>query len=244
MNNDPVNPVNPVKKKSVKRIYCTFVHKEAEFRICCEQFEAVTLEIIRQRKILEDYIARHPEFQTSLTPLELKVDAPLSARRMAASAKLAGTGPMAAVAGTMAQLAVEEAVRCGAKEAIVENGGDIYIHSTEPVTIGLFSGGGKSVNKLAFAIDPKDMPLAICSSSGLMGHSQSFGQCDLATVVAKDAALADAAATQTANKVKTIDDIEPTLNEIAAIEGIDGVLIVKEAQIGLAGKLPQLVKMN
>lgn len=225
-----------------RRTYQTFVHKEAEFRICCDAFEAVTLEIIRQRKILEDYIARHPEFQASLTPVELKADAPLSARRMAAAARLAGTGPMAAVAGTMAQLAVEEAIRCGDKEAIVENGGDIYIHSTEPVTIGLFSGGGKSVNKLAFAIEPADMPLAICSSSGLMGHSMSFGQCDLATVVAKDAALADAAATQAANKVKTIDDIEPTLNEIAAIEGIDGVLIIKEAQIGLAGKLPRLVK--
>ncbi|MHC4927558.1 MAG: hypothetical protein ACYTER_09590, partial [Planctomycetota bacterium] len=148
MNKNPVNPVNPVKNKNAQRTYQTFTHKEAEFRICCEQYEAVTLEIIRQR---------HPEFQASLTPIELLPDAPEAARRMAAAAKLVGTGPMAAVAGTMAQLAVEEAVRCGATEAIVENGGDIYIYSTEPVTIGLFSGGGKSVNKLAFAIEPQEL---------------------------------------------------------------------------------------
>ncbi len=227
---------------SSKRTYKTFVHKDAEFRICCEQFETVTLEIIRQRKILEDYIARHPEFQTTFTPIALKPDAPDSARRMAAAAKLVGTGPMAAVAGVMAQLAGEAAIEHGAKEAIVENGGDIYLHTTESVTIGLFSGGGKTVNKLAFAIDPQDTPLAICSSSGLMGHSKSLGQCDLATVVAKDAALADAAATQAANHVKTIDDIEPTLNQIAAISGIDGILIVKDGQVGLAGKLPKLIK--
>ncbi len=244
MNKNPINPVNPVEKRNTKRSYRTFVHKEAEFRICCDAYETVTLEIIRQRKILEDYIVRHPEFQTSLTPIELKPDAPLSARRMAHAAERVGIGPMAAVAGTMAQLAVEAAIDSGVKEAIVENGGDIYLHSAEPVTIGLFSGGDKTVNKLAFAIEPQDMPLAICSSSGLMGHSQSFGQCDLATVVAKDAALADAAATQAANNVKTVKDIEPTLNKIADIKGINGILIVKDRKIGLSGQLPQLVKMT
>jgi uncharacterized protein len=225
-----------------RRRWRTFVHREAELRICCEAFEAVTLEIIRQRAILDAYIARDPGFQTSLTPVELQTDAPLSARRMAAAANRVGTGPMAAVAGTMAQLAVEEAIRCGVTEAIVENGGDIYIHSTEPVTIGLFSGGGKTVNQLAFDIEPGELPLAVCSSSGLMGHSQSFGRCDLATVVAKTGALADAAATQAANYVKTPDDIEPALHKIVAIQGVDGVLIVKEGKIGLAGKLPRLIK--
>ena len=225
-----------------KRVYKTFVHKDAEFRICCEQYETVTLEIIRQRKILEDYIARHPEFQTTFTPIALKSDAPDSARRMARAAELVGTGPMAAVAGTMAQLAAEAGIQNGCTEVIIENGGDIYLKTTKAVTIGLFSGGGKAVNKLAFAIEPQDTPLAICSSSGLMGHSKSFGQCDLATVVAKDAALADAAATQAANHVKTIEDIEPALNQIAAIGSIDGILIVKDGQIGLAGKLPQLIK--
>jgi len=225
-----------------KRVYKTFVHKEAVFRICCDQFETVVSEIKRQRKILEEYIAGHREFQTSLTPVELKPDAPEAAKRMSRAAKLAGTGPMAAVAGVMAQLAAEAAIKKQCSEVIVENGGDIYLQTTEPVVIGLYPGESEVTGLLAFSLQGEDTPISICSSSGKMGHSMSLGMCDLATVVAKEAALADAAATQAANLVKTIDDVEPALNRIAGIEGIDGVVIVKDGQVGLAGKLPPLVK--
>jgi len=225
-----------------KRIYKTFVHKEASFRICCQTFEAVTLEITRQRKILEDYIKRHPDFQRSFKPLELKSKAPEVAQRMARAAELVGVGPMAAVAGAMAQLAVEAGIRAGAREVIVDNGGDIYLQTTEPVIIGLYPGDSGSLGQLAFSLQACDTPLSICSSSGKMGHSISLGQCDLATVVAKDAALADAAATQAANLVKTVSDVEQALQRIVAVEGIDGVMIVKEGHVGLAGKLPPLVK--
>ena len=225
-----------------KRIYRTFIHKEAVFRICCETFEAVTAEIIQQRKILEDYIKRHPDFQNSFEPLELKSNAPDVARRMARAARLAGVGPMAAVAGAMAQLAVEAGIRAGAREAIVDNGGDIYLQTAEPVIIGLYPGDSGPISQLAFSIQANDTPISICSSSGKMGHSISLGQCDLATVVAKDAALADAVATRTGNLVKTVDHVEQALNKIVAIEGIDGVMIVKDGNVGLAGKLPPLVK--
>ena len=77
-----------------------------------------------------------------------------------------------------------------------------------------------------------------------MGHSESLGQCDLATVVARDAALADAAATQAANLVRTVEDVDPALERIAAIEGIEGVMIVKNDRVGLAGQLPPLVKIR
>ncbi|MHC4758913.1 MAG: hypothetical protein ACYTE8_09660 [Planctomycetota bacterium] len=77
-----------------------------------------------------------------------------------------------------------------------------------------------------------------------MGHSKSLGQCDLATVVARDAALADAAATQSANMVRTVEDMDPTLERINAIEGVEGVIIVKDDRIGLAGQLPPLVKVQ
>jgi len=70
----------------------------------------------------------------------------------------------------------------------------------------------------------------------------SLGRCDLATVVAKDAALADAAATQAANLVRTPEDIDPALERIMAIRDVSGVLIVQDDRIGLAGRLPQLVK--
>jgi len=225
-----------------KRSYRTFAHKEAVFRICCRQFDAVTAEIVRQRRILEDYIGRHPAFRRCLGPVALLEDAPEVARRMARAARLVGVGPMAAVAGAMAQCAAEAGLHAGTAEAIVENGGDIYLRTEQSVVIGLHTGTAEIGDRLAFSLQPHDTPIAICSSSGKMGHSMSLGECDLAVAVAKDAALADAAATLAANLVSTVGEVDPALERIAGIEGIDGVMIVENDHVGMAGRLPELVK--
>ena len=227
-----------------KRTYRTFTHKEAVFLICCNRFDAVTEEIVRQRRILDDYINCHPAFRDSFKPIELLDSAPEVAQRMARAAHLVGVGPMAAVAGAMAQCAAEAGMKAGAREVIVENGGDIYIKAAEPVIIALNAGTAKLSNRLGFSLQPSDTPISICSSSGQMGHSTSLGTCDLATVVAKDAALADAAATQAANLVNSEDDVNSALERIAAIEGVGGVVMVKNDRVGLAGKLPPLVKIQ
>ena len=135
-----------------------------------------------------------------------------------------------------------QALKAGAAEAIVDNGGDIFMRATSPVVIGLHTGTVKLADRLAFSLRPEDTPISICSSSGRMGHSTSLGQCDLATVVARDGALADAAATQAANLVRTADDVDAALERIMAIDGIDGLVVVKDDRIGLAGRLPSLVK--
>jgi ApbE superfamily uncharacterized protein (UPF0280 family) len=209
-----------------KRVYRTFIHKEAVFRICCEAFSVVTREIVRQRAILEDYIRRDLIFQHTLEPLEVSADAPEVAKRMARAAKLAGVGPMAAVAGAMA------------------HGGDIYLKATEPIVIAIYPGGSGKLGRLAFSLQPTDTPLSICSSSGKMGHSLSLGLCDLATVVAKDAALADAVATRAANLVRTVEDVEKALDTMVAVAGVIGLLIVKDGHVGLAGRVPPLVRMG
>jgi len=227
-----------------KRTYRTFTHKEAVFRICCNRFDAVTAEIIHQRRILDAYIESHPAFLDSFEPIELLDDAPEVAQCMARAARLVGVGPMAAVAGAMAQCAAEAALMAGAPEVIVENGGDIYLKAAEPVIIALNAGTAKLSNRLGFSLQPSDTPISICSSSGQMGHSTSLGKCDLATVVANDAALADAAATQAANLVNSEEDVNSALQRIAAIEGIDGVVIVKNDRVGLAGNLPPLIKIH
>ncbi len=227
---------------SQKRTYRTFTHREAVFSICCDEFDAVVDEIVRQRRILEDYIAHHCEFRDSFEPVEPRSDAPEVARRMARAAEVVGVGPMAAVAGAMAQCAAEAGLRAGAEEAIVENGGDIYLQVAEPVIIGLGTGMADVADRLAFSVRAQDCPISICSSSGRMGHSMSLGECDLATVVAKDSALADAAATRAANLVRTVEDVDSAIECIAGIEGVDGVMIVKDDRVGLAGRLPPLVK--
>ncbi len=228
--------MNPV------RTYRRFEHKEAAFRICCTAMDAVEEAIVQQRAVLERYIERHPEFGSSFLPLGPLPSAPECVRRMSAAAHLVGVGPMAAVAGTMAQLAAEAGLAAGADEAIIDNGGDIFIASPQPVTVGLFGGQGKGVNRLAFSIAPEALPLAVCSSSGTMGHSTSLGDCDLATVVSTDASVADAAATQAANQVRNTDDIDGVLNATVAIQGVTGVLIVKDDRVGMAGVLPSLCR--
>lgn len=226
------------------RVYRAFTYREAVLRICCSSFDAVAAEIVRQRHLLEDYLRRHSEFQRSLVPIEVRSDAPEIARHMAWAAGLVRVGPMAAVAGAMAQWAAEAGLAAGAEEAIVDNGGDIYLKAVEPVVIALGTGTAKLGDRLAFRVEPDETPVSICSSSGKMGPSMSLGQCDLATVVAPDAALADAAATQAANLVRSAEDVNSAVERIRSIEGIAGVLIVKDDRIGLAGCLPRLIRSH
>jgi len=227
-----------------ERTFRSFAHKGANFRISidCDHADVVEAEIVRLREVLEDYIARHGEFGSSLEPVAARPDAPEIARRMAAAAEAVGVGPMAAVAGTVAQMAAETALAAGAQEIIVENGGDLYAVCTSPLVVGLYAGDTPLADRLAVMIDPERTPLAICSSSSRMGHSMSLGDCDLATVAAADAPLADAAATQAANLVRSADDIDAALQTIAAIQGIQGVLLVKGDRIGLTGQLGELVR--
>ena len=204
-----------------KRAFHKFTYKDSNFRLCCRDVLRVTDEIIRQRTILEDYIVRQPEFRTSLAPLRPLEDAPEIAMRMCRAGMDVGVGPMAAVAGAIAQFAAEAAVNAGEDDVIVENGGDIFTVVSNPLTIGVHAGPGRS---------------------GTMGHSMSMGACDLATVVAKDAALADAAATLAANLVTTPEDLEPTAARIVTIPGVLGVLLVKSDRMAIQGMLPELVR--
>ena len=188
----------------------------ANFRISSSEYDLICSEIIRQRTVLSSYIDKHPDFMESMVPLDysMEEDAPDIVKRMHKASFLSGTGPMAAVAGVNAQIAAEKAVAAGADEAIVENGGDIYLFSKREVVLSLHAGDTVFGDKLAVRIKPEMMPLAVCSSSSNMGHSKSFGKCDLATVVSIDGALADTAATQACNYVKNEEDIQTALDRI------------------------------
>lgn len=221
-----------------------FHYKEAHFHILTSAWDAVTEAIIRERHNLEAFIGKHPLFATSLEPLPIKVSSlqPRSVQLMLRASASTGLGPMAAVAGTMAQLAAEVSRGAGCLRTIVENGGDIYLDSDSEVALGLYSGKNSPFSNLALRITPELMPLAVCTSSGRMGHSLSFGDCDIVTVFSRDASLADAAATLGSNSVKSKEDIEPVLNMLLAIEGIDGALIIRDDDFGAVGQIPELIK--
>ncbi len=206
-------------------------------------FDGILEEAILQRRHVEQYITRHPEFATSLEPLEVPGDCPQIIDEMARAAKTACVGPMAAVAGAISEFCAKKAVELGAKSVLVENGGDICLCGKRDFEIKIFAGESELSNKLAFKINPGGF-YGICTSSGTVGHSISFGDSDAAAVCAKNTAVADAVATAIGNEVKGKNGINAGLEIAKKIRGIDGVLIIRADKIGMWGKLPEIIGLD
>lgn len=196
----------------------------------------VSLLAAKLRGEIQAYTALDPNFRISFVPIEVLASAPEVVKRMATGARLAGVGPFAAVAGTIAQM-IAEALKSESPEILVENGGDIYICGKVTRVVGLLP----DVNSEAIVglrIPGSDLPLAVCSSSSRIGHSLSFGQGDLATVLAPDAAFADAAATALCNMLRTAQDIPLVIEQAKAWSrsGLKGVFAQCAGEVGLWGK--------
>lgn len=188
------------------------------------------------RSELEAYIEKHPEFKGSLKPVAVKADSPQIIKEMAASAEMARVGPMAAVAGAVAE-AVGKHLLKFSPEVIVENGGDIFISTKKDRTIGIYAGKSKLSGKVTLAIEAGDTPCGICTSSATVGHSLSFGKADAVVVLSRSAALADAAATSICNKVADKKSIDKAINSGRAIKGVEGVLIIIDDALGAWGSI-------
>jgi ApbE superfamily uncharacterized protein (UPF0280 family) len=199
-------------------------------------------EIVRQRRLLKDYIREDPAFRETLEPRPVPDDAPAIVRRMAGAAARMGVGPMAAVAGAIAEFALRAMLAAGATHAVVDNGGDIALAASRPVRIGIFA-GPSPIRNLAFHVEPRPGILGVCTSSGTVGHSLSFGRADAATVIAADPCLADAAATALGNAVKSSDRllIERAMAGLL-VEGIEGLLVIIEDTLAVGGRIPELVR--
>lgn len=210
----------------------TDLYIRAQRKLVCEA-EAM---VLQYRQDLQDYIKGHPSFGSSLRPLEVEPNAPLIVRMMAQAAKAADVGPMAAVAGTIAELVGKDLCRLS-PEVIVENGGDIFLYLPEKRRVGLYAGESPFSNKIAIEIEPDETPLGICTSSGLVGHSLSFGNCDAVTVLSPSTPLADAAATRIANIIKSEEDINRGIELAKSIRGLKAVIIVAGEKMGLYGEV-------
>jgi hypothetical protein len=197
--------------------------------------------ILKYRYQLETYIAINPEFQKSLVPLKDDPDVPEIVREMIRTSRLAHVGPMAAVAGAMAEWVSKDLLELS-REVIVENGGDIYLATSKERTIGIYAAESPFSLKIGVVIRPEETPLGICTSSGTVGPSLSLGKADAVCIVSKSAALADAAATAVGNIIKEKKDIELGLERGKEIEGVLGTLIIVGDKMGVWGdiKLIQL----
>jgi ApbE superfamily uncharacterized protein (UPF0280 family) len=195
----------------------------------------LTEEIIyRVRGPLEGYIVRHPEFLHAMAPLPYDKLAPKLVKEMLAAAQICGTGPMAAVAGAIAEQ-VGLALLGESGEVVVENGGDCFVKVDSPLKISIFAGRSELSNTLALKIYPEKTPLGVCTSSGTVGHSLSFGLADAVTVISSSTPLADAAATMTCNQVKSEGDIRHAIEFAQKIEGVLAVVVIVGEQIGVWG---------
>jgi ApbE superfamily uncharacterized protein (UPF0280 family) len=223
-------------KYRVKETIVTVIADEAYHQACLDA-------ICRARADLELFIAKDPFFRSTLEPYEPGTDAPAIVRRMCDATACAGVGPMAAVAGTIAEAAVDAMARAGARYALVDNGGDIALLNDETVTVGIYA-GQSPIAGLALEVPPRDRILGICTSSGTVGPSISFGNADAALVISDDVALADAAATALGNRItdeKSLASAFDFLKKVPAVTGAIGIIGDKMATYG---KLPKVVKAH
>jgi ApbE superfamily uncharacterized protein (UPF0280 family) len=192
--------------------------------------------VIKYRSQIESYIYRYPIFLTSLVPVKAQIDADEIVAQMCDAASVASVGPMAAVAGAISQMVGIELMKYS-KEVIIENGGDIFINVDKNRIIGIYAGDKSAFNCLGIKVTPQMCPVGICTSSGTLGHSLSFGKSDATIVVSKSAIKADALATSIGNKVKTEFDIEKAIDYAKTVDDVLGVIIIVNDKIGLWGNI-------
>jgi ApbE superfamily uncharacterized protein (UPF0280 family) len=192
---------------------------------------------LRCRVQIEEYIRIHPEFRTSLVPVSGDNIAPEIIKDMLEASSMASVGPMAAVAGAIAEQVGKELLLKESANVIVENGGDIYLNVKNNVSIGIFAADSPLTGRIALNIDAKETPLGICTSSGTVGHSLSFGSADAVCIKSKSTALADAAATSVGNLIRKKSDVRKGLERAMSIPGVLGVLIITGDTLAVQGNM-------
>ena len=224
-----------------------FTLKETQATIISDKQQAIhtAIESIkRNRQELEIYVRANPKFLHTLTPIPVP-EKPLVAKMMTQAAEKAGVGPMAAVAGAIADLAVGNMTRVGCEVAVVEDGGEISAQSNRPVDVAVAAGEEPLSKRFGFRLT--EFPIGVATSSGRFSHALSFGDAEAATFFSKNAALADAAATAVGNVVKGEDAqaaIKAGISTGLSIEGVEGVMIIYKGKVGMAGKAPEIIKID
>ena len=186
------------------------------------------------RREIEDYIKSHPLFKSTLSPYSWDKKAPEIIKSMIKATNQCGVGPMAAVAGAIAEFVGKELLNYSA-EVIIENGGDIFIKTNRVRKVSIFAGESPLSQRIILKILPQKNYMGVCTSSGTVGPSLSFGKADAVTVISDSVLLADAAATAIGNIIKNEKDIDKGLIYAQKIKGVKGVVIIKDDKIGFWG---------
>ena len=199
--------------------------------------------IVRTRAEIQRQISADPFFLTTFDPYDPAEVTSEATRRMCDAAAAAGVGPMATVAGTVAQAALEAMVDDGCEHGWVDNGGDIALSLDRETTVEVFHGRDRDV-AFGLVVGPSDDTIGICSSSATLGHSISLGGADVAMAIADSAPLADAIATAICNRVRTKDDLATCFDSVRPVEGFTGAIVVLGEDTAFAGRVPRIVEVE
>lgn len=153
--------------------------------------------IARFRTILDELCSELPALRAEDEPLNGAVARAMSAA--VAPFRPAFVTPMAAVAGAVADALIVELAVPGVTRAYVNDGGDIALHLTPGQTLTCAIAAHRGLpDRITIRHDD---PVRGIATSGRGGRSWSFGIADAVTVLARTAAMADAAATMIGNAV-------------------------------------------
>ncbi len=198
--------------------------------------EVIHKQVIRIRQEFNDYYKIDPGFFTSLKPVIPAKEADNYFSRMCKASLQTGVGPIAGIAGLFAEETGKKLLeKFSIRELIIENGGDCFISVREPLTVNIFAGESPLSEKVGIIIQKGGSSLGICTSSGRIGHSKSFGKADAVMVVSPDTVLADQYATAICNQIQSREDIEKELNVIEQNDELYAVAIVMDDKIGYRG---------
>jgi ApbE superfamily uncharacterized protein (UPF0280 family) len=197
--------------------------------------------ISAHRTAVEEYIACHPSFATTLKVWKQPVSKGSIVAHMVDAARAVGIGPMAAVAGSIAEAVARDLIGYTTR-VMVENGGDLYLMGGDASSAGLWAGRSPLSGRVAIAVDPSN-GVAVCTSSGTVGPSLSMGRTDAATVISPSGALADAAATELGNRIRSPRDVEAALDWALSVTGVTGAVVIMGETIGAKGQV-ELVPLD
>ena len=227
------NLVNPPQLQAYR-----VVVKETDLMVyTATRLEDETKELVlEQRGYVETFIKAHPDFARTLNPCRLEGPAPGIIVNMVKAARNAGVGPMAAIAGAIAEQVGHGLLKM-TDQVIVENGGDVFIKTNSSVTVGIFAGKSPLNLRIGIRLESRSKPEAVCTSSGTIGHSLSLGKADAVCVVADSCSIADAAATSIGNLIDSPTDIESAIEAGRRIEQLRGIVVIVGKKIGMWGDL-------
>jgi ApbE superfamily uncharacterized protein (UPF0280 family) len=217
--------------------------KETDLWVSADQnLEKETKDLVlNQRHQLEHYIGSHQDFLTTLKPYPEDLYAPPMVKEMIETTRALGVGPMASVAGAMAQY-VGQGLLKWTDQVILENGGDIFLKTNRSVTVSIFAGESPLSGKIGVRIPQEKMPLGICASSGTVGHSLSMGSTDIVCIISPSAVLADGAATALGNRIRDKKDLEKIADWADEMEGVSGGLAIVKDKIAAWGEV-ELIRL-